>query len=285
MKKLFLKKGSMIVIISICVLFLTGVICANAEIETNETSATNDIVEISAKATQLKDIIGETSSYSEVYTAVSRQLLMGESLKNAEKNAKNNMVKSEALFYLAKTNGFSMTYNEIENKIKNEIEEAESAVNFKEYYSSCQKQGISFEDYIAGDKINCERVYVTDKMYMEYYDRYHSGKKKYNGNSYETWDSYWNAVEQNAISVFKQSKAYSGLLASIDSSIDNIKYADEIIAYHDKLEDMDSTVNTTSKAKVNCKEDKHIESNVLKIKELTNAFSKSEDGYGYVVIR
>lgn len=201
-------------------------------VEAEDSNAVERFVKIQCDADQVAEATGNDSILSSYYKSYECHKVSGNTKSQAKENARNDILQREANYWYAKKCGLLLSKDELEKQYKQFLDDIKGAEEYNEIQKYYKENGRTIEKDILENQKYYETQFVINKLYLHYREKFDNGEMVLNGKKYTEWDSYWNAVQNNALNEFKKRKDYTDLKNGLDASekiIDNEQLKDKII--------------------------------------------------------
>ena len=191
----------------------------------------NSFVQLQIGKFERQNVLGSSSTYPDFWYNVNLGEMTGESNKTNIKDAKMQIIETEAICYYAEQNGIIVTDAEIQEQIENIILEGKEADNYKEIEAACESAGISFEEIVNKNKSYYIKQIYVDKVYFDEYKRYHNSESQITTEGFTDgtleWENEWNTIRDDIVTEFKKTEKYSKLKKALDKDCEIIKAENE----------------------------------------------------------
>lgn len=176
----------------------------------------NDINEkyamVASESSEYREKLSDDNIYPDyIYLYESNRQLQGQSEKEAEKDAVEACIRTEALYKKAIDAGYQMSDDELDTYINNEIKAAKESQQYDAMEKIYEKSGRTYSEVMKENREIYRKTTAIGQWKQSIKD-----KKALDG---EEWTKYDSDMTEKAVSEFKKTDEYKILKEALDKAV------------------------------------------------------------------
>ena len=200
-------KTALTAVLILIATLLLGTI-ANIKVFAQNTSYADDILtsyaKIQKQGNELQKAIGENSIIPQLFIKTNSMILNGATEVEAREEASKQLVEDMAIQEYADNNGISVSKDELKIFIDDIIQVAHEDNNFSAIKSSCEKQGLTFEETLYNNRAHYYIDCLKSKIYRNLIKKTFGNRTKINELEIKKINRKWDDLKEKSIKAYRK---------------------------------------------------------------------------------